>query len=179
MPSSDTGLYSHATWAVQTRLSPGSSPTAAQLPQNTGTAAVKGDPQQKRQSHLVWACRTEESPQLPRHTDGRTALGNGPAQAASARLAPSKARPTARACSEPTTGGPGPAAGNLPKARLPSLESLAEGSRALGRFPAGGPGPPVAGSLQARAVGPALPGASLAEAGPLPSAVLPSVCRGS
>ena len=63
-----------------------------------------------------------------------------------------------------------------------TLESLAEGSRALGRFPAGGPGPPVAGSLQARAVGPALPGASLAEAacaGPLPRAVLPSVCRGS
>ena len=63
-----------------------------------------------------------------------------------------------------------------------TFESLAEGSRALGRFPAGGPGPPVAGSLQARAVGRALLGASPADsacAGPVPSAVIPSVCRGN
>ena len=65
---------------------------------------------------------------------------------------------------------------------LGTLESLGEESRALRGLPAGGPGPPVAGSLQARAVGLALPGASLAEVafvGPLPSAVQPSVCRGN
>ena len=65
---------------------------------------------------------------------------------------------------------------------LGTLESLVEESRALGGPPAGDPSPPVAGSLQARAVGLALPGASLAEvalAGPLPNAVQPSVCRGN
>ena len=65
---------------------------------------------------------------------------------------------------------------------LGSLESLVEESRASGGLPMRGPGPPVAGSLQARAVGLALPGASLAEvafAGPLPRAVQPSVCRGN
>ena len=59
-----------------------------------------------------------------------------------------------------------------------TLESLAEGSLALGRSPAGGPGPPVAGLPQARAVGLSLPGVSFAEAacaGPLPSAVLRAV----
>ena len=63
-----------------------------------------------------------------------------------------------------------------------TLESLAEGSLALGRSPAGGPGPPVAGLPQARAVGLSLPGVSFAEAacaGPLPSAVQPSACRGN
>ena len=65
---------------------------------------------------------------------------------------------------------------------LGTLESLVKESRALGGPPVGGPGPPVAGSLQARAVGLVLPGAGLAEvafAGPLPSAVQPSVCRGN
>ena len=63
-----------------------------------------------------------------------------------------------------------------------TLESLAEGSLALGRFPAGGPGPPVAGLPQVRAVGRSLPGVSFAEAacaGPLPSAVQPHACRGN
>ena len=65
---------------------------------------------------------------------------------------------------------------------LGTLESLVKESRSLGGPPAGGPRPPVAGSLQARAVGRALPGASLAKvafAGPLPSAVQPSACRGN
>jgi hypothetical protein len=63
-----------------------------------------------------------------------------------------------------------------------TLESLAEGSGALGRPPARRPGPPVAGLPQAHAVGFSLPGVSSAVAacaGPLPKTVKPSACRGN
>ncbi len=63
-----------------------------------------------------------------------------------------------------------------------TVDSLAEGSLALGRPLARRPGPPVAGLPYAHAVGFSLPGVSsavVACVGPLPKTVKPSACRGN